>query len=167
MKTPSASRTLNANSLTARACLTQRCDFPRNAFLIRRVMSPDHALRGCNSCSCTTLLGLADAEPRDDLRGAGLPQQHLLGLLGRRGPQRHSGKSSTPATQEVISRVLRHLSVSGGRWTPCKNTFAVASSRDGRDSRPHRDRAFLHTRSEEHTSELQSPYVISYAVFCL
>src|ERR1051325_12214705 len=24
-----------------------------------------------------------------------------------------------------------------------------------------------HTRSEEHTSELQSPYVISYAVFCL
>ena len=25
----------------------------------------------------------------------------------------------------------------------------------------------LDTRSEEHTSELQSPYVISYAVFCL
>src|ERR1051325_11808201 len=25
----------------------------------------------------------------------------------------------------------------------------------------------LRTRSEEHTSELQSPYVISYAVFCL
>src|ERR1051325_11612698 len=25
----------------------------------------------------------------------------------------------------------------------------------------------LNTRSEEHTSELQSPYVISYAVFCL
>src|SRR5216117_3735792 len=24
-----------------------------------------------------------------------------------------------------------------------------------------------HTRSEEHTSELQSPYLISYAVFCL
>src|ERR1051325_11924763 len=24
-----------------------------------------------------------------------------------------------------------------------------------------------HSRSEEHTSELQSPYVISYAVFCL
>src|ERR1051325_11813451 len=27
--------------------------------------------------------------------------------------------------------------------------------------------AALHLRSEEHTSELQSPYVISYAVFCL
>src|ERR1051325_9359956 len=28
-------------------------------------------------------------------------------------------------------------------------------------------RHMLSTRSEEHTSELQSPYVISYAVFCL
>src|ERR1051325_12126729 len=28
-------------------------------------------------------------------------------------------------------------------------------------------RPIAHGRSEEHTSELQSPYVISYAVFCL
>src|ERR1051325_4315988 len=31
---------------------------------------------------------------------------------------------------------------------------------------PGLERARLRARSEEHTSELQSPYVISYAVFC-
>ena len=31
----------------------------------------------------------------------------------------------------------------------------------------HNDFSFLLFRSEEHTSELQSPYVITYAVFCL
>src|ERR1051325_12143782 len=37
----------------------------------------------------------------------------------------------------------------------------AADGPDGRGDRPGR------LRSEEHTSELQSPYVISYAVFCL
>src|ERR1051325_1408992 len=41
-----------------------------------------------------------------------------------------------------------------------RGEVAVAGAGDGEKDRPER-------RSEEHTSELQSPYVISYAVFCL
>src|ERR1051325_11637326 len=51
------------------------------------------------------------------------------------------------------------------RTIPGTSVYSGKSARTG--SRPPTTRAFATQRSEEHTSELQSPYVISYAVFCL
>src|ERR1051325_3515465 len=63
----------------------------------------------------------------------------------RRRPPR-----STPFPYTTLFRSL-------GAWTPAE--ACLGHQRD-------RDQA-AENRSEEHTSELQSPYVISYAVFCL
>src|SRR5213079_3665657 len=47
-------------------------------------------------------------------------------------------------------------------------TLFRSSRRDVTQSQPHGSRLTrVYHRSEEHTSELQSPVVISYAVFCL
>src|SRR3546814_5336327 len=54
---------------------------------------------------------------------------------------------------------LRSLLLSAKRWARSRMTSACAAI-DSRSSRPG-------TRSEEHTSELQSLMRISYAVFCL
>src|ERR1051325_6297787 len=51
-------------------------------------------------------------------------------------------------------------------WKGPFDAFATRSNERG-DSQWGSVRLLDHDRSEEHTSELQSPYVISYAVFCL
>src|ERR1051325_11922955 len=54
-----------------------------------------------------------------------------------------------------------------GDWSSDVCSSDLAPPEDGSVCLKPRGIACASTRSEEHTSELQSPYVISYAVFCL
>src|ERR1051325_10371518 len=58
----------------------------------------------------------------------------------------------------------------GGRWGRAVVRLAACAGAGAERARSGRGDGRVpgvHDRSEEHTSELQSPYVISYAVFCL
>ena len=59
--------------------------------------------------------------------------------LGHRGVQALGGKEGRSGSRELCSHVSQHVSLAH----------------------------YAARRSEEHTSELQSPLIISYAVFCL
>src|ERR1051325_7517998 len=87
--------------------------------------------------------------------------------------QRHM--VAEPATEEIdeLSRdgaPVRQLTEELSGTTPRRVVLALVPLDFGATGRPHQPllvRKMLFQRSEEHTSELQSPYVISYAVFCL
>src|SRR3546814_7283395 len=70
-------------------------------------------------------------------------------------------------------RAIGHPALAGSRFTPGRRPAAAASARPRRDRRIRRAHARRNlgtstpSRSEEHTSELQSLMRISYAVFCL
>ena len=53
------------------------------------------------------------------------------------------------------------------RYDPRTHQVAIRSGENGGRKLPHRNIVRQMVRSEEHTSELQSPSIISYAVFCL
>src|SRR3546814_3406207 len=107
-------------------------------------------ISGWSSDVCSYDLGLSYERPgylRGRVRGAFAPLAHRADLAGRcaahRGDcQRHAGCrcGAGPATLDSRCRALDRRPFAGG----------VGS-----------------TRSEEHTSELQSLMRISYAVFCL
>src|SRR3546814_1688362 len=79
-----------------------------------------------------------------------------------------SGSSTTP-TPKVIQPTGNQSKISNATWkgwadSPlCENLGASCSVRPARDFA----RRICRSRSEEHTSELQSLMRISYAVFCL
>src|ERR1051325_12164438 len=67
--------------------------------------------------------------------------------------------NDTPTTEIYTLPLHDALPISSAAPSAC---LAVWTS-----TPPHKRTAPAADRSEEHTSELQSPYVISYAVFCL
>src|SRR3546814_2883989 len=99
-----------------------------------------------------------------------LPIRLRLALLARSAsPQASSGASFMRVRRPVIARVparyarptrrrgrrcgIEHSDCGGGRPGPCRRGAGASAAGS--------------TRSEEHTSELQSLMRISYAVFCL
>src|SRR5216117_4356092 len=69
-------------------------------------------------------------------------------LMIRRPPRSTQGRTLFPYT--TLFRSPRARAAPGTRSFKCGGSFR-----------------FCRNRSEEHTSELQSPFLISYAVFCL
>src|SRR3546814_1130785 len=67
------------------------------------------------------------------------------------------------AERKSFRRTLLHLSLAAWLWVSCWQRFCLRE-KAGRARRHPRSQP---DRSEEHTSELQSPMRISYAVFCL
>src|SRR3546814_2145644 len=90
-------------------------------------------------------------------------------------------RSTLTDTRFPDTTLFRSVSIGGavatGRWkapgrghcAPCSRDFSSSYSVSGmpRGRKPSASRAATFTRSEEHTSELQSLMRISYAVFCL
>src|ERR1051325_11515517 len=73
--------------------------------------------------------------------------------------------ASLTAALEVLSRFVA-LSLQTGPRSPLEAQITDLVGRTAPEPAPARQRP-APSQSEEHTSELQSPYVISYAVFCL
>src|SRR3546814_4650938 len=96
----------------------------------------------------------------EPLRGTG----HRRGWrcrAARRHRQGDAGGDAAAMLQEGWNALLeRHHRVSGEQWARCHQPSGRADARRERTQEPG-------TRSEEHTSELQSLMRISYAVFCL
>src|SRR3546814_9595679 len=101
-------------------------------------------------------IGSARLRARDLRRraSAGLPQRRPGGGdAERRGARRRSRAAAQPAGRDADRRVA------GEAGRPPAHQVAESRARGAR--------AAGITRSEEHTSEIQSPMRISYAVFCL
>src|SRR3546814_7645581 len=79
-------------------------------------------------------------------------------------------RALAPRDDFSAGEIARERDVSAGsRRRPSRSRSTAVASRARSALRPvaRRDRARLHRRSEEYTSELQSLMRISYAVFCL
>src|ERR1051325_710217 len=88
-----------------------------------------------------------------DLDGTikGTAHKGYLDILMR--PERHNAV-----------KVLLFFDIGGSMDWHIRATEELFSA--ARSEFKHMEHFYFHNRSEEHTSELQSPYVISYAVFC-
>src|SRR3546814_4492071 len=96
---------------------------------------------------------------RDDharARGPGRPARLLLASTG-----------SVKKIKEVIERKLLSAAVTVVHWVSCLDVHNGRGNLGRCLCKIHQSRRSHHSRSEEHTSELQSLMRISYAVFCL
>src|ERR1051325_11860155 len=105
-----------------------------------------------------------------------------LSVQGRKTTSRSSHEGETGFSRPDRGRAHRGRVLGGGEYSDLASgrgdargpigpigagsALANAGRTSARETCCGADAAGLH-RSEEHTSELQSPYVISYAVFCL
>ena len=88
------------------------------------------------------------------------------GGRGKARPENTRAALKAEAFEEALSRASRRVAVLARQSAARLRAERLAAARAGRQGRgPAMRRAA--TRSEEHTSELQSPNTISYAVFCL